>query len=293
MKSKPLPWTSEHTSRNVLTIRFDVQSSRGWEQRVLLRSDAHHDNKHTDQDTERRHLKEAASCGAPIVDAGDLFCAMCGKYDKRSSRDMCRQEHNRTDYLTALMETAAEFYGPFARNIAVLGRGNHETAMQDRHGVDLTQGLVSLLNKDYGGNVQAGGYSGFVRFMFRFRGTHTTSAILYYFHGSGGGGPVTRGVIDTSRLAVISPDANVILSGHTHDAWILPIKRSRMSDRGVHYQDEQIHVRTPGYKNAWGDGHGGFEVEKRHGPKPIGAAWLRFWFDCTDGRLRYDVARAV
>lgn len=102
------------------------------------------------------------------------------------------------------------------------------------------------------------------------------SRILHYFHGTGGGGPVTRGVIQTNRLAVFNPDADIVLTGHTHDEWILPITRQRISDQGVPYHDEQIHVRTPGYKDSWSDGYGGWEVEKMLGPKPKGAAWLTF-----------------
>jgi hypothetical protein len=50
------------------------------------------------------------------------------------------------------------------------------------------------------------------------------------------------------------------------------------------YRDEQLHVRPPGYKDAWADGAGGFEVEKRHGPKPLGAVWikLKFWNNAVE-----------
>jgi hypothetical protein len=99
---------------------------------------------------------------------------------------------------------------------------------------------------------------------------------LYYYHGTGGGGPVTRGVIQTNRIAVFTPDADIVLTGHTHDQWTVPIARQRISDGGVPYHDEQLHVRTPGYKDSWGDGYGGWEVERCLGPKPKGAAWLHF-----------------
>lgn len=224
---------------------------------------------------ERKHLQEAADTNAGIIDAGDLFCAMQGKYDKRADKSAVRPEHQSGNYLDKLIDTAADFYEPFAKHFIVIGEGNHESAIRKRHETDLTTRLIERINTKAGTNIQRGGYGGWVRFMFT-RSTCLSSRVLHYFHGTGGGGPVTRGVIQTNRLAVFHPDADIIFTGHTHDEWIVPIRRQRISGMGVPYHDEQLHVRTPGYKNAWDDGYGGWEVEKMLGPKPIGAAWLTF-----------------
>jgi hypothetical protein len=285
----------EHTHRNVCTVDIDVDGPR-WEAWFLLRSDAHHDNPKCDQTLERKHLVQAVDRDAGIIDAGDLFCAMQGKFDKRADKSAVRPEHNNNHYLDSLVDTAAEFYKPFASHFLVAGLGNHETAISKRCETNLTERMVTLLNQSLkeGGKqhrVQAGGYGGWIRFHFRINKTQRDSRTLYEFHGTGGGGPVTRGVIQTNRMAVFNPDADIILSGHTHDQWIVPIQRHRISDLGIPYQDEQIHVRTPGYKDAWRDGHGGWEVEKMLGPKPLGAAWLRFYREGKD--IRMDVTRAT
>jgi len=86
-----------------------------------------------------------------------------------------------------------------------------------------------------------------VRFMFNIGKTQTQCTRLFYHHGWGGGGPVTRGMIDTNRMAVYQ-DAEIVWTGHTHDQWIVPIRRQRLSNAGIPYLDEQLHVRTPGYK---------------------------------------------
>lgn len=246
----------------------------GDEFQFLLRSDAHHDNPECDRRLEYAHLNEAVSRRAGIIDAGDCFCAMQGKWDKRADKSKLRPEHQSGDYLDKLVSTAAQEYGPYAKNWIVLGRGNHETGVLKRHETDLTERLVERL-KQANPLIQAGGYGGWVRFMFT-RNTHGMSKVLHYYHGTGGGGPVTRGVIQTNRMAVFTPDADIVLTGHTHDQWMVPIARQRISDQGVLYHDEQLHVRTPGYKDGWGDGYGGWEVEKMLGPKPKGAAWLKF-----------------
>ena len=101
---------------------------------------------------------------------------------------------------------------------------------------------------------------------------------LKYFHGAGGGGPVTRGTIQTNRYSVYLPDGNIIVSGHTHDQWIVPITRERISKKGVVGLDECLHVRCGGYKEEYGDGFGGWHIETGKPPKPTGAMWLRFYW---------------
>jgi hypothetical protein len=293
MRKPVYPPGVEHTGRNVVTIRYPAVA-KGFEAWVLLRSDVHHDNPHSDRRMEKRHLELAKERNAWVIDNGDLFCAMQGKYDKRASKDTVRPEHQRSDYLDALVGTAAEFYRPYANHFAVLGRGNHETAIRGRHETDLTDRLAERL-RAYGSPVVASGYGGWVVFRFMSNGWQKTIR-LHHFHGSGGGGPVTRGVITTNRMAVYTPDAEIVLTGHTHDEWTVPIRRQRISAAGVPYQDEQLHVRVPGYKDEFGAGEGGWWVETGKAPRPRGAAWLRFWLEFPASRngrdIRYEILRA-
>ena len=292
-----MPWTTKKLSRNVVEISIDLTRNKDWEQWILLRSDVHHDNPKCDQDLEKQHLDEALEYDAPIIDNGDLFCAMQGKWDKRADKNSLRPEHRGSNYFDLLVDTAAKFYQPYGSHFAVLGRGNHETAVTGRHETDLTDRLASRM-RAHGSSVEASGYGGFV--IFRFcdaaqKGNLKAikdSKTLYHFHGTGGGGPVTRGTIQTNRIAVWCPDADIVLTGHTHDEWSVTIPRMRCSKMGVVSQDEQLHVRCPGYKDAWGDSDHGWEVEKMLGPKAIGSAWLRFWWDWRNMAVRYDTVRA-
>jgi hypothetical protein len=83
-----------------------------------------------------------------------------------------------------------------------------------------------------------------------------------------------------------------VLTGHTHDEWSFTIPRQRISSRGGLYHDEQLHIRAPGYKDAWGDGHAGWEVERMLGPKALGSAWLRFFWDERSERVKFETMRA-
>lgn len=289
-------WKVEKLHRNIIEIRIELTRNKDWEQWVLLRSDVHHDNPKCDQELEKKHLDEALTYQAPVIDNGDLFCAMAGKWDKRANKELLRPEHQGNNYFDLLVDTAAEFYKPYASIFAVLGKGNHETAITNKHETDLTDRLAAKL-RSFGSPVQASGYGGWVVFRFEDLSLKNSKAIkdskrLYHYHGSGGGGPVTRGTIQTNRIAVFTPDADIVLTGHTHDEWAVTIPRQRLSIKNIAYQDEQLHIRAPGYKDAWGDGYAGWEVERMLGPKALGSAWMRFSWDSSSQRAIIDTVRA-
>ena len=282
-------WESTRVNRAV--HRVDMKSTgEGWEQWFLLSSDRHHDNKKTDHDLELRHLHQARSRSAGVIDVGDLFCAMNGKFDRRSDVANCRPEQQQGRYLDSLVDCASEFYAPFAENFVVIGRGNHETAIYKHHETDLTERLCQAMTAQSGHQVDAGGYGGWVQFVIHRTSTSRQRVNLKFWHGAGGGGPVTRGVITTNRMAVYLPDAHIVCSGHTHDQWVVPIARERLLQNGEVGRDEVLHVKLGTYKEAVGDGWGGWEVETGKPPKPMGAQWLRFfWRDSKT--FGYDIHR--
>lgn len=287
-----LPWTVKHGSRNVCDVEIPVVGGASkFEQWFLLRSDVHHDNPKSDRELEKRHLDEALARNAGIIDAGDLFCVMQGKYDKRSSKAALRPEHQVDHYFDAVVSTAADFYTPYAKNIIVIGRGNHEQAVKKRHEIDLTERIVSILNDRTGSNIQCGGYTGWVRFQLRMS-TQVATRVLWYTHGAGGGGPVTKGTIKTNRRQVMIENADVILSGHIHEAWHLETQRLKLN-RSLNVESRTTHhVQSATYKDDYGDGYEGWHVEREMPPKPLGAWWMRFWWDVRARTPRIEFTRA-
>ena len=248
---------------NVSIIRIKYRDK--FEQRFLLTSDRHWDNPKSLQDLQLRHLDEAQKSAAGILDFGDLFCAMQGKYDKRANKASLRPEHQVSDYLDALVDTATPFFAPYANQIIRLCYGNHETSILERHETDLTRRLVDKLNQETGSRIHHGGYSGWVHFIFQGKNDQLTHKKLWYIHGYGGGGPVTKGVIQSNRQAVYTPDANFVVNGHIHEEWNLTITRTRLSDQSEQSHDEQQHIRIPTYKDEYGNGFSGWHVG-RGGP---------------------------
>lgn len=252
-----------------------------WERWFLLSSDRHHDNAHTNWALEKKHLNLAVERKAGIFDFGDLFCAMQGKWDKRSDVAQCRPEHQQGRYLDSLVDTATSFYEPYKDNWLFMSPGNHEVSITKRHETDLTERLAENMGRSSSGNPIVGAYSGYIRFKaMRKDGDGTRSAgslVIFYHHGYGGGGPVTRGVIQTNRMGVYLPDAEIVVSGHTHDQWIVPIARSRLHRTGKTFIDRQTHVRIPGYKDEYTGGDG-WHHHRGGPPKTNGAFWLRLYW---------------
>jgi hypothetical protein len=267
-----------HNSGNVMTLYAEAYA--GWELYLLCTADRHHDSIHCDRELEKKHLEQAKERNAFVIDVGDFFDCMQGKYDPRRSYSELRPEYKKDNYLDEIVRDASDnFFGAYADRFLMIGRGNHEASVLKNNGVDVLGNLVHRLNSDHGGHIQAGGYGGWIRILCTIGSTQRESVLIKYFHGSGGGGAVTRGVIQTNRQAVYLPDADIVLNGHTHDAWYVPIERERLTDHGMVTTDIQHHIRIPTYDNDYRDGSGGWFVETGKAPRPRGGVWLHLTCD--------------
>lgn len=283
------PFETRATSDNTLIVTFDDVGA-GWEQWVLVTSDRHWDSVHSDRTMQKRHLDEAVERNALVVDLGDLFDAMQGRHDRRGHKSAVRPEHQRSDYFSSLVDTAVDWFGPYAKHFLMLGTGNHETAVMKNNEINLTWHLGRQLNAMHGGSIHLGNYSGWLRFHFRANGRkYYPSIVTHYHHGAGGSSPVTKGVIQTNRRATYLPDANVVLSGHIHQTWLMPIERERVNAGGAVFMDTQMHVSVPSYKRA--SRREGWEVEKGMAPSGKGAIWWRMYYFGGEVRSEFTWAQ--
>lgn len=242
---------------------------------------------------QKKHLDQARERGAKVLDFGDAYCAMQGRYDKRSDKSDIRPEHQSGNYLDRLVTTGADWFGDYADILLQFSMGNHESSILKHHETNLVERLVERINATRNSQIMSSGFSGWVRFMFTTKKTERTSRKLAWHHGYGGDAPVTKGVIQTNRMAVYLPDADIVVTGHTHNEWQFPIPRVRLSDSGQVFHDEQLHLKIPGYKEEYEDGHGGWHIERGGPPKPIGAVWLRFYYEnSAPGKIATEVTRA-
>lgn len=270
--------TTERKKGNVIKVNF-TDCKSGWEQWVQVTGDRHFDSAHSERKLQIQHLDEAKKRNALIIDIGDLLDGMQGRNDPRSDYTDLRPEYVGTsNYFNRIVDDATEFYSPYADQFLMLGKGNHETSVTKHHNIDLTSMLVAGLQKSTEHEIQVGGYGGYIKFGFVIGGTQTLSYNLKYMHGWGGGGPVTRGAIDTNRQAVYLPDAHIVCNGHIHEGNYFPIARERLTQMGVISRDIIHFIRVPSYKEEYGDGSGGWSVEGGKPPRPLGCAWIRFFY---------------
>ena len=194
-------------SRNVHEFRMNYH--QGFEQWFLLSSDHHFDNPKADRALIFKHLKEAKERDARVFMFGDFFCLMQGKADRRGNKADILPQHNNAQYIDAVINEGVDLLGEYAENIALITPGNHETAMIKFHETNPTERLVQGINSKFNPDekVYMGGYSGFVRFMFAQPNNigGRLSKKLFYRHGHGGGGPVTKGIIQSQRRSSTCP----------------------------------------------------------------------------------------
>jgi hypothetical protein len=278
-------WTVESKPGHATIVTVDIKDSF-W---VLLRSDAHWDNPDSDRRLMRNHLELAKKRNAAVIDFGDFFCAMQGKYDKRSNKSKVRPEHQTGQYLDRLVETAVEWHEPYAKQWVGQFLGNHETSILDKHETCLITRLADGLRQKTGATFPVIGYSGFVKFSFWYG--KRSAVTLWGIHGYGGGGPVTKDMIQRARQQQYV-DADIYCSGHTHDQFTTPDMRLRLTQKGKIEAKRTTYIKLPSYKDEYKIGQGGFHVEKGRPPKPIGAMWLRFFVRNSrsgDCRLKWEV----
>jgi hypothetical protein len=287
-----------NTPNVVRVTHCDVRP--GWEQWYLLRSDAHWDNPDSKWDLQKEHLDEAVRRKAGVLDFGDLFCAMQGRFDKRSSKSKVRPEHQTDDYLDALVKTAADFYEPYAHLWVMQGVGNHEASIKQRHETCLIDRWAQTLRDRTGAVVPVTGYTGWVSFMFNIYETQRTKVRLWHTHGYGGGGPVTKDMIQRSRMLAYVQNADIICSGHVHDQWVTKDMRLVLNAADQVEQRACVTVKCPTYKDEYKTGVGGWHVATGKPPKPIGAYWLRFFLsrsktDTTPSKnsIKFEIREAV
>ena len=251
---------------------------KGSRARIAMFSDIHWDNPKCDWDLLRNDLDYCLKESIPMMFNGDTFCLMQGKWDPRGSKSDIRPEHNTVKYLDAIIETAVEFFAPYAHLITVIGYGNHETSILKRHETDVLQRFVDLLNYKCGSNVQTGGYGGWLNVTQYPSRNIKVSTKIRYFHGSGGGGIVTRGEINLTRALEMYEGFDVFAMGHIHENKCTNIVRDSINhwpSKGWLQVQKQLHMMITGtYKEEYGDGSKGWHVERGAPIKPIGGRIL-------------------
>lgn len=241
--------------------------------KIAILSDLHWDNPKCNRELLAKHLKRCQDEGRKVIINGDMFCLMQGKYDPRRSKKDILPEHNKPNYLDAVIQDAVEWFAPYKDVLWLLGYGNHETAIIKNVETDPLQRFVDLYNMTAGGQVSIGGYGGWLTIRQKPYENSDRSAktVIYYYHGSGGGGVVTKGVIQHQRQMADIEGADIITMGHVHELYSMVWNKKHLVENTfVPTHREVHHLRTGTYKDEFTDGYMGWHVERGAPPKPLG-----------------------
>lgn len=198
-------------------VQFDIPLKAGQTTKLGLFSDEHIDSPDCDIETLRKHLAFCIKDGRAIISNGDLFDAILLKDQKRAVNHLMEQGDNQ---INTKLQKVAEFLDPFKNNIIMIGRGNHEESILKYSGIDLIQMLVLMLNADKKSNIQVGNYANFIRFAWKnSQDKQALNYDIYMHHGAGANAPITKGMLDFSRIAR-GVNADLIWIGHKHNSLI-------------------------------------------------------------------------
>lgn len=180
-----------------------------------LFSDIHFDSPDCDKDSLKMHMDYCLQDKRYILINGDLFDAILLKDKKRAVPHLVEGQDNQ---LNVKLEEIAHFLTPYKDQILFMARGNHEECIIKHNGLDLMQMLTTLLNAGSKHKIQYGNYANFLRFSWvDTKGTPHLKYDIFAHHGAGGSAPVTKGMIDFSRLSK-GVNADLIWIGHKHNS---------------------------------------------------------------------------
>lgn len=189
---------------------------------LTLMSDLHIGAPNIDYGLISEELSRAKEKQDRILLNGDIFdMILPGDIKRFSPTALHPRLQGRDDVVNGQVEWAEELLAPYARQIDMIGTGNHEAVIAKYRSFDPIVELVKRLSKRTRHLIYYGGYTGMIDY--RFRQKHATHRyIVYYHHGAGGDAPITGGMIDAMRKGWV--DANVRWEGHRHSRWARTIQ---------------------------------------------------------------------
>ena len=213
-----------------------------------LFSDIHWDSPDCDRESLKAHFDYCLQDGRYILVNGDFFDAILLKDAKRAVPHNIERSDNQ---LNVKLEESAHFLDPYKNNILFMGRGNHESSVIKFNGLDLLQMLTTMLNAGNKHKIQYGNYANFIRLSWLNNGGRQ---VLHYdifaHHGAGGSAPITKGMLDFSRISK-GTVADLVWIGHKHNALIDASDPVMYIDQNgnVVLKNRQL-IQTPSYQKG-------------------------------------------
>lgn len=298
--SKSDKFSVQKRGYNVTRLVVKAEGNKTFLHSLLWLSDLHIDSSKCNRDVLTNILDQALKAGATILINGDLYDAMSGPDDKRGAREMLRDPMTRSTYFDDIIFDGCRYLHKYRHAIALISEGNHEAKVREKHGTDLIERTIAILN-ERGATIQNGRYAGFVEVHFDMKSGERVNTInVHYHHGSG-----LSSEAKIVQRAGEYPDSNIIILGHFHDYWSYRINRVRKTGESAIYHDTQLILGVPGLKDdtidrqsvasltKYGNASEGWAVESGHRSKPLGAWWIDLTWSRTAKRVMFSAREAI
>ena len=220
---------------------------------IRFLSDLHLDSPYTDLKKLKKLFDDAQKNQYKIVIIGDLLDVMGGKYDRRTTKGDIKPEHNTDNYINSVCESAADFLAPYIDDILLITAGNHEREIDKRMECYLLEFIDLYLHKKTGKSINwTQDYAGYIRLHGKRKNAgESCPTTIFYNHGKDGNATMSFGVLNVKRNAAVI-DADIIVMGHIHKNFSLPLNRLYLTNRGVIKVKEQLHLQLGTSKESKG-----------------------------------------
>lgn len=258
-------------------------------------SDLHLGSSHTDYGLLQQDLDRCKREGGRVLINGDVFDLILPGDHKRFRQDAL---HSRlwgcTDLHNKVLDWAVELLEPLAPQIDMIGLGNHESASERLHSIDLVLMLCDRLNSSLRARgsthtVLYGGYSGFL--------VYRDQLAWYYHHGWGGGSDLKAASGDLDRILASVEGIDVAWLGHRHTRMSAHVARISPPRSGFRPVTREVRfVRTGSYLRAhWGSEGAKVKAKGRGasyavdaGLVPTGLGGAKITLETPGGTLRIE-----
>jgi UDP-2,3-diacylglucosamine pyrophosphatase LpxH len=251
---------------------------------IRFLSDLHLDSPYTDLKKLKKLFDDAQKNQYKIVIIGDLLDVMGGKYDRRTTKGDIKPEHNTDNYINSVCESAADFLAPYIDDILLITAGNHEREIDKRMECYLLEFIDLYLHKKTGKSINwTQDYAGYIRLHGKRRNSQDSCpTTIFYNHGKDGNATMSFGVLNVKRNAAVI-DADIIVMGHIHKNFSLPLNRLYLTNRGVIKVKEQLHLQLGTSKESKGTDY--FGARKGFDPASTSFYDVDFYLKCNENGI--------
>jgi len=257
---------------------YDVPANQGDEISVCLMSDVHFGAATCDVGRWQSDLRKAKARGSLIYILGDIFDALVPSDTKRFRNEANDSEYRVNDLLDVVIDDCADILWSVREQIVLCLRGNHEDTIIQRCHTDMVRRLCEKLS-DKKHAVHYGGIGCSHVLRMTDDGGKSCQCRMALHHGAGGNAPVSKGVMQFSRMKLDGYD--IIAHGHTHNLTVTPDVRQSINGHGTVEHRTRYDISTGGYLNqSLGES---YATRKNLQQSPIGCAWVTVRYARVDG----------